>query len=223
MGEGWSWVALGSFPTQIILWFCASGYSRAQKGYPLSSWTPGFHVHVFYHFSLSNSIFPPRHQGPLCSPHFQHSPSSKEEQQLHKTPAPWNPISCRVDHNQPVLNPRVWLVGSLCVVFRKKTPAPSLVRGPDDPAFADFGLLRWVDVDEVPSVDHQLINILGLVLEESPQCLVEGQSWVRQEGLQHAGDMLNLWQPLPSAPFPTLHLALTWYFSRQITMNMQWV
>lgn len=45
------------------------------------------------------------------------------------------------------------------------------MRGPDHPAFAHVRLLRRVNVDEVPSVDHEFIDVLGLVLEEGPQRL----------------------------------------------------
>jgi len=47
------------------------------------------------------------------------------------------------------------------------------MRGPNHPAFAHVGLLRWVNIDEVPSVDHEFVDVLGLVLEEGPQRLCE--------------------------------------------------
>lgn len=62
-------------------------------------------------------------------------------------------------------------MGFLGVVFWEEAPAAGAVRGADDPALAHVTLLRGVHVDQVPSVDHELINVLGLVLEEGPQPL----------------------------------------------------
>lgn len=98
-----------------------------------------------------------------------------EEERCHGSPA--GKVADTKQHPRkptlPVLNPRVWLAGPLSVVFGNKTPAAGPMRGPDHPAFAHVGLLRRVNVDEVAGVDHEFVDVLGLVLEEGPQRLGE--------------------------------------------------
>lgn len=156
--------ALSKFIRAFRLFKSKQGSSLEQ----LNLWTLGVCGCVSYPFSLRRCpSIPPRPSGfPLC-------PQVPARRNCHGSPAGkvadgkrhlWNP-------KLPVLDPRVWLVGFLGVVFWEEAPAAGAVRGADDPALAHVTLLRGVHVDQVPSVDHELINVLGLVLEEGPQPL----------------------------------------------------
>lgn len=80
--------------------------------------------------------------------------------------------------HSPVLHPGVRLAGSFRVVLWQEAPAARALGGPDGPALAGFLLLSGVHKDVVARTEHQLVHVLGLVLEQDLQGL-ERRGWFR--------------------------------------------